>query len=434
MDTPVQHDGTPIPVKTDSDNDLTLNDLDAQMGFLAELSQKFATSLSLDDTLQSAVEGVINYVDAEAASLFMLENSETELVCRVCVGPINITGLRLDAGTGIVGRTVKSNQVQLIRDAGADPDFAEFTDELTGFTTRSVLCAPLRVKDKLIGCLEIINKASDNNLFDETDRLLIETLAAAASLAIHNASMSSRLLQQERLRKELELAREIQTSLLPRAREREFPFHGVNVPAMGVSGDFYSWVERPDGRYAFCLGDVSGKGMNAALLMAKTISLLDCLSKDIDEPGRLLERVNTELLQSITRGMFVTVVAGIYNPQARHIVWANAGHQPPLIRDIGGKYREISANALPLGILPDTSFPQHEEMLDENIMYLFTDGITEGYGADAKPLEVNGLMAMLDAYHVLEPRERLAKIVSDLEASSAELRDDVTMMIINDLP
>jgi len=135
---------------------------------LAGVSQSFSSSpLSLEETLHRAVSLIKQYTHAEAASLFMLENSGRELVCRVCVGPINITGLRLDANSGIVGRTVRENQVQLIRQVSDDPDFATATDKITGFHTRSILCAPLCVNEHRIGTLEILNKKSGDGLFDD---------------------------------------------------------------------------------------------------------------------------------------------------------------------------------------------------------------------------------------------------------------------------
>src|SRR6185295_16982140 len=130
---------------------------------------------------------------------------------------------------------------------------------------------------------------------------------------ISNARLADQLVEQERIKRELELASEIQRSLLPQADET-LPIFGINRPIREVSGDFYDFFELPDGTVAFCLGDVSGKGMNAALLMAKTASLFRCLGKTIRDPARLLTILNREVQETASRGMFVTMIAGLYEP------------------------------------------------------------------------------------------------------------------------
>ncbi|NJN54268.1 MAG: SpoIIE family protein phosphatase, partial [Anaerolineae bacterium] len=120
--------------------------------------------------------------------------------------------------------------------------------------------------------IEIINKTSGDGLFSRNDLMLLETLTRAAGLAVHNIRLAERIVERERERHELELAAEIQRDLLPPGAAREFPVHGINIPARAVSGDFYDIILLADGRIWFSVGDVSGKGMNAALLMAKTSS------------------------------------------------------------------------------------------------------------------------------------------------------------------
>jgi phosphoserine phosphatase RsbU/P len=208
--------------------------LDAQLTLLAEVVQSFASSLDINETLHNAIEKFILYLNAEAASVFLLTDDKKELVCSGCAGPVDINGLRLPATAGIVGKTVSSRSSQIVRDVRKAPDFANNVDKDTGFETRSILCAPLMVQDECIGCLELINKSGGDGLFDERDENILVALASAAALAIHNARMADKLIVQERMQKELELAREIQESLLPDARLDNFPVHGLNYPAREV--------------------------------------------------------------------------------------------------------------------------------------------------------------------------------------------------------
>lgn len=400
-----------------------------QLGLLASVSEAFASSLDLEETLQNAVTQIAHYMHAEAGSLFLLEEGAGELVCRACAGPVDLVGLRLDAERGIVGKTVRAGQVQLIRDAREDPDFAGGVDASTGFRTRSILCAPLVVKGRALGALEILNKSGGDGLFDASDRHMLQVLAASASLVIHNARMAAQLVEQERIRKELELAREIQANLLPRETSVDARVAGINLPAWEVSGDFYDHFRLDDGRYAFSLGDVSGKGMNAALLMAKTTSLLHCLGKSVPEPAELLRRVNAEVTESVTRGMFVTLVAGTYDPASGLIRFANAGHQPPLHLPGDGSVRAFPAQAPPLGILPELEVAAEEVVIDGGGFYLYSDGVTEAELTAGRPLGVEGLVRLLDAFADLPPRDRVARVAHALVGTGGRV-DDITLLAV----
>lgn len=404
------------------------------LGMLARVSEAFASSLDIDETLQNAVDQITRYMHAEAASLFLLENGDRDLVCRACAGPVNLVGLRLGAGQGIVGRTTQAGTVQFIRDVRNHPDFASFVDARTGFETRSILCAPLTVKGVCLGALEVINKHSSDRLFEESDRHLLQVLAASAALVIHNARMAAELLEQERMRRELELAREIQANLLPHRPHPGGQVAGVNHPAREVSGDFFDYFDLADGRIGFSLGDVAGKGMNAALLMAKTSSLLHCLGKEVLDPAELLRRVNGEVCESATRGMFVTLVAGVFDPVRRRVTFANAGHLPPVLFASDGGYREFPASAPPLGVVPDLRFTSEQVDLAGGAFYLYTDGVTESVCADGRVLGLAGLMRQLADLRGFALAERLRTLMGRVVTHQPRRLDDVTLLVIEDRP
>ncbi|MCP4043940.1 MAG: SpoIIE family protein phosphatase, partial [Gammaproteobacteria bacterium] len=404
--------------------------IEDHLALLAEVSQAFASSLDVDETLQNAVRQIVHFMRAEAASLFLLENSATELVCRSCAGPVDVVGLRIGAEQGIVGKSMRENRVQFIRDVRRDPDFAGFVDEGTGFETRSILCVPLRVKDTRIGALEVINKDSSDGLFNATDRYLLQVMASTASLVIHNARMAAELMEQERMRKELELAREIQAGLLPASRPVGFPLAGINVPALEVSGDFYDYFELDDGRVGFSLGDVSGKGMNAALLGAKVSSLLHALGKSISNPAELMARVNGEICESVTRGMFVTLVVGTYDPGRDRLCFTNAGHLPLLFRERNGGFLEIPAHTPPVGITREMVFKTMDLALEGGSIYLYTDGVTEGADQDEKPLGAWGLQKLINSIYRLPLKDRLEYIVGAINSGAPARKDDVTLLVI----
>jgi len=400
-----------------------------QLAFIAEASRSFASSLNIGETLHNAIDRFMKYLDAEAASIFLLENDDTELVCRACAGPIDINGLRLAAEHGIVGKTVRLGNTQIVRDVSEDPDFSQMVDADTGFVTRSILCAPLTVKGCTIGALELMNKRGGDGLFNDHDRHLTTVLASSAALAIHNARMAAALVEQERMQTELELARDIQRSLLP-GLDESLPVTGINIPAREVSGDFFDFLQLEDGSIYFSLADVSGKGMNAAILMAKTSSLLRCLVKQTPQPGALLAKVNNEVYETATRGMFVTAVAGVYRPDSGEICLSNAGHQPPLHAMVDGSFREIPATAPPLGIAPDFEFPEVRFSLDNGSLYLFTDGVTEALNGNGEQLGVEGFIELIKGFDGERPSSRLDLIVSEISSPGAQQHDDITLLLI----
>lgn len=405
-----------------------------QLELLSEMGRDFASSRDLQASLEKAVAHITDYVKAAGGALFLLDEAGENLICEACVGATEITGLTVPSDQGIVGRSVQNHSAEIVRDVRNDPSFYNKVDAETGFTTRSIICAPLRVKDERIGAIELINKLSDDGLFSEADLHLLEAMSASAGLAIHNARQAEALVEQERLARELELAAEIQRSLLPEARDDAFPVHGVNVAARTVSGDFYDFFELDDGRICFNLGDVSGKGMNAALLMAKTASLFRCLGKTIHQPGRLMALINEEICETAARGMFVTMVGGIFDPRTGIVRIANAGHEPPLLFDRAGTCINFEAEAPPLGIttvLADgDQYPENEFRIGSGSFYIFTDGVTEGYQADGSELEVAGLTKILQAGRDKPAQERLADVINVIDTGDGPLRDDITLLCI----
>ena len=403
---------------------------------LADMGRDFASSLDIEATLKRAVERITGHLDAFGGALFLLDEAGETLRCHACAGVAKITGLAMKSDAGIVGRCVQNNMGEIVRDAANDPDFYRHVDERTGFTTRSILCAPMSVKDERIGAIELINKRGGDGRFAHADLNLLRALSSSAALAILNARMAAALVEQERVKRELELAAEIQRSLLPAPRPAPFPVHGVNYPARTVSGDFYDFFSLDDGRICFNLGDVSGKGMNAALLMAKTASLYRCLGKSIHQPGRLLGLINGEICETVTRGMFVTMVGGVFDPREGIVRLASAGHEPPLHHRRDGCFAALPADGPPLGIgaglVPDDVYPETELCLDGGTLYVFTDGVTEGYVEGGATFEVEGLKASIRENTALPLSRRLERVIARVSQGEGELRDDLTILAVED--
>ena len=305
--------------------------------------------------------------------MFLLDPGGDQLECRACVGPVDITGLKVPISKGIVGRALTSGQSQMVRDAQADPRLrrqGRRQDRL--HHAHSVLCTPLATTRGPIGVLEVLNKR-DGGLFDENDR----DAAAAARRARPRwrsttrawpASWSSRTASSANS----QLARELQRSLLPRRRRDGYPVLAVNRPAREISGDFYDYFDLPDGRIAFAIGDVSGKGLDAALLMVRAASLLRWAGKD-GLPPRDWLRTRQRRTCRHRRGGHVRLRGGrLLRPATtardlgqRRISTGAAS------RRATAPTASIEADGPPLGILPGMDFAAQEaDLLGGAALYL----------------------------------------------------------------
>ncbi len=404
--------------------------LQEQLELITGLSSAFATSIDLQETLFNSLLQITTYLEAEAASLFLREGGGKRMVCRAAVGPVDITGLVIDSHEGIIGRTLRDGVSQRVADVSRDPTFSGRIDDTTGFVTRSILCAPLRIGSDTFGVMEIINKKNNADGFKERDRSVLSALASSAALAIHSANLAEKQLHGERVRKELELASALQKSFFPKKRGDAYPVQGINVPAREVSGDFFDIVPVFDDTIFFAIGDVSGKGINAALLTAKTSSLLRFLGRNVSDPAAILQAVNRELAGIGTMGMFVTVQVGFYDLNNGRVHFANAGHPPPIVHLGEDRFKTLPLKSLPLGIIADRTFPKMTHHLQQGTMYLYSDGLVEGKDANGTPLEQTGLQEVIRRHAGLPTAERLQKIAATVDTSSGERFDDVTLLIV----
>lgn len=395
--------------------------------FLAELSQALAQSLDLRETLDMAVTRIADFMQAEAASLFLLDRAGL-IECRICVGPVDITGLKLAVGQGVVGRCVADNATQIVRDASCDARVNVRVDAETGFVTRSILCTPLSNARGPIGALEVINRR-DGGLFDEDDAEILRLVAAPAVLAIGNAQLAHGLVEQQRIKRELELARRMQKSMLPRRRRGDFPIRGVNLPAHEISGDFYDFFDLPDGRLAFVIGDVSGKGLDAAFLMVRVASMLRWVGAHAPAPAVWLAQVNAELCRTAQDGRFVCAAVGQYDRASGTVALASAGFPPALLHD-GKAFEELPADGPPLGILAEADYGEREFTLGARALYLFSDGATDVRTGASDRLGEAGLRGLIAGHAALMPEARLRAVVGDLKR--LHLVDDTTLLLLQE--
>ncbi len=402
---------------------------------VTKMNQEFAVSLDLNDTLKTALQVIIARLNAEAANIFLINDKKKKFECIASLHQNYLDEYELDLKDGVMGKAVQQKKCIRVGNVRKDVrEIAEFyfdLDNKTNFNTYSVLCSPLIAANECIGVIHCLNKKTNDKLFIEDDRKLLETLSAPAALAIRNAKMAKEMIEKNKIQKEVEIVGEIQKSLLSKNKDEDFPVAGINIPAKVVSGDFYNFSDLGNGKYGFGVADVSGKGIKSSLLMSKASSLYRCLSKTNFSASDLLFQLNNEICETISRGMFVTMLIGIYDSNRKELLLSSAGHEPPLILSADGKFSNFSEAGPPLGIMPKTKYPEHKLSFENSSMYIFTDGITEIKNPSGEMLGSEGFENYIKKYQSTPINERLKTMIDDILNAGHIQKDDLTIVVID---
>jgi phosphoserine phosphatase RsbU/P len=280
----------------------------------------------------------------------------------------------------IVSHVLGQKKAVLSQDAGNDQNLPT-SASIADLKIRSVMCVPLLTPDgQALGILQL--DTSDRRQFHQDDLDVLAAVASQAAIAIQNARMHESLLERERLEHDLKLAEQVQKRFLPRAVPKVvgWEFFAHYNPAYEVGGDYYDFVPLPNQRLALALGDVSGKGVAAALMMAKFSGDTRFCLLSQSGPGAAAAELNRLLYAAGIEEKFITLSLGVIDLTRRCLTLASAGHLPLLVRRADGRVEEIGEEitGFPLGILPDSSYRQLEVTLQPgDIAMMYSDGVTD---------------------------------------------------------
>jgi serine phosphatase RsbU (regulator of sigma subunit)/anti-sigma regulatory factor (Ser/Thr protein kinase) len=295
---------------------------------------------------------------------------------------------------------------------------------------------PLVSQGELVGLLNLGPRLSDQD-YSSDDRKLLDALAAQAAPALQVAQLVRRqeaeARSRERIEQELRVATTIQQNFLPR-KLPDLPGWGVSVyyrPAREVGGDFYDFIELPDGQIGIVIGDVTDKGVPAAMVMAATRSVLRASAQRVVSPGEVLERVNELMCPDMPAKMFVTCLYGVLEPASGRFRFANAGHNLPYVRT-GDGVAELRATGMPLGLLPGIVYEETEGQLEPGqTMLLHSDGVAEAHGLQG---EMFGFPRLHDVVGARSGRgEVIDRVLTDLgrfTGADWEQEDDITLVAV----
>ena len=405
----------------------SLNHLD----LLSGLMRRFAETGDAIDGLKWALPYVLETLSAEAGSLFLHRADEAVLECAVCVGPVDVTGLKVPQDKGLVGRAFTEGVGELVADATKDKAHFKAADSGTGFQTLSTATAPVKSKDKNFGAIQAINRRDGDEIgnFAKEDLLLLEALAEILALALSNVELTQQAISDQLLQRDLSQAEEAQASLMPKPDKDGFAAGHV-LPARQLSGDFFDHMRLGD-KLAFCQGDVAGKGITASLMMARSIALFRRLARQELSAAEIADAMNYEFLD-VASDKFVTFAIGWMDCQTGEVEFVNCGHGAAIIVFPDDRpLMTIESQTIPLGLTPYA--PQDLEPKRFNVtnahLYLTTDGITEAEFR-GREIGLGGLASLSRQLGGQSASDKVRGVISLFENDKLTTHDDATILVI----
>jgi serine phosphatase RsbU (regulator of sigma subunit) len=408
---------------------------------LLELSKTLLSGIDLDALLNIIVSNASSVVDADRTSIYLYDAEQERLWTRVAQG-MGSTRIELSIGSGIAGDVARSRQLANIPDAYQDERFNPDFDRRSGYHTRSVLCAPIvDGHGALLGVIQSVNKNGDS-VFDEHDESLMLALASHVAIAIERTRSTELRMENERYEESLRVASDIQLRMLPRGLvklpfDAKFDLSAFIRPARQVGGDLYDffWDEQ---RLFFVIGDVSGKGIGAALLMAVAKTLFRANASLRQGVADVMSAVNARLYEESDPTMFVTAFCGSLDLQSGVLRYCSAGHERPLLIKGDGSIEPLQARpALALGVFPEFKYVEQIVTLHErDALFLFTDGVTEATNGEEELYSIDRLRELL----AKRGQERAGHVIAAVSESvdqfvgKAPQYDDLTMMLVRYQP
>ncbi len=385
-----------------------------QLKALIEISSNLGSTLSVKEILPKLLDSLFNiFVQADRGFVIMRPRPDAPLVpvASKARRPGDEDNMRISRT--IVEQAVKGKKAILSADAATDERF-NMAQSIADFQIRSLICAPLIAKDgEPLGVIQIDTR-NQLSRFSDQDLQVLAGVANQASIAMDNARLHEDAVKQRALQRDLEVANQMQHALLPSKSPQVPGYHFFEFyeSAYLVGGDYYDYVMLPEDRFAVIVGDVAGKGVSAAILMAK-------LSGDVRfwlarEPNtaKAMGEINASFSSHGWDDRFVTMVIAVIDPRSHTLELVNAGHMPPMLRKVHGDVLEIGGDitGLPVGVMEDYQFESYQRQLEPgDFVTIFTDGFSEA------------MNSRRDLYGI----EKLAEVIGNKEVGPYELGQHV---------
>ncbi len=410
---------------------------DNALATISRVSLMLLTPLSLDETLRQVLECVFDVVSADRGYVMLLENNgnNQELICKAMKSR---DGATEEAGEVRISQTISDHVLRqgssiLTSDAQHDPRFQERQSVLLG-GLRSVMAVPLAVESRIRGMIYVDNPFHINR-FTERDLQLLTLIASVAAIRIENMSLLEMRQEQRRLANELAVANEIQLGLHPSTPPAisGYDLIGFSFPCYEVGGDYYDFIEKSDGRYVIALGDVSGKGTGAALLMSSVHAAVRAHTRTRLSASEVVGEINHYIFDNTPPNRYVTLFYSELDPRTNQLSYINAGHNSPILIRANGEVTRLDIGGFPVGITPYGDYREGWTGMDPgDTLAIYSDGVTESVNEEDEEF---GEARLIEAvYHnrhrtAAGIRDRIEEALAKF-VGRAKAVDDLTLVIV----
>jgi sigma-B regulation protein RsbU (phosphoserine phosphatase) len=406
-----------------------------RLATLYRISQTFNSSLDLEEVLSRVIDEVIEITRGERGFLMLIE-SDGSMAFKAARGLDHqtIESPEFQVSRGVIERVANEGKSILTSDAQTE-EWLSSRESVRALNLRAILAVPMLLKDECKGVVYVDNRIQ-TGIFSPKDIELLEGIASSAAIAIENARLYQVAVEKGRLERELQVARDVQSNLIPRSTP-DIPgweFSALWHPARQVSGDFFDYIPLHENRLGIVIADVTDKGMPAALFMAHARSIIRASVVGPFQPSETIASANHLICTDPTEGMFVSLFYGQLDPIKGEMIYVNAGHNPPLhYKADTSELFELPLTGFPLGIEDGSQYKQGLVTIQSgDIVLLYTDGITEAMNPEGDLFEPARLRRVL-LEHKHKSVQEIQSVINDAVfrfIGSNEPSDDVTLMVL----
>jgi sigma-B regulation protein RsbU (phosphoserine phosphatase) len=403
-----------------------------ELSILNDLARAIGASLNTQEIIQTIVRRSLRASNAEQGVITLVEEQDDQSMKTLVRTMVSSREQgHFHFSQALLGWMHLNKKPLVINDPKTDERFRgiPWDDSI-----HSLIAVPMMVKSELRGVLTVYNK-KDGKPFAEDDQRLLAIIAGQSGQVVENARLHEKELTLMKMQEELRLAARIQTELLPHTSPEiaGYEIAGRTIPAQEVGGDYYDFIPIDEHRMAFCLGDVTGKGLPASLLMANLQATLRGQTLTTGSPKTCLERSNQLLYQSTSPEKFATLFYAILDSQNHQIHYSNAGQDNPYLCSSQSGIKRLKTGGIPLGMLPDFVFEQESVPLEEDcILIVYSDGVTEAMNAEEDMFGDDRIAAVLDLHKHAPAFEIIDQLVAAVKnhAAGHPQSDDITVVVV----
>ncbi len=402
-----------------------------ELSILNDLALAISSTMDLGEIMKLIVKKCIKTIRVEQGTVTLLAEKEAAPMKTLIRGADSGYGqVPYRIGTNLTGWMIKNQKPLLIEDLGTDSRFRTLKDDASHI--RSVLSVPLKVKDRLIGSVNLFNKQGGN--FTGEDQRLLSIIATQSAQVIENARLYEEEREKERMMRDLVMAQQIQKSLLPRENPSlpGMDIAGRNVSAHEVGGDYFDFIPLENDLLAIALGDVSGKGIPAALLMSNVHATLRSQARTSSCATECICQVNRLLYSCTDSEKFVTLFYGVLDPNRNVFRYTNAGHNPPILIDPKGGYTTLDVGGIVLAAVPQFPYQEGEvRFIPGQILVLYSDGVTEAANEQEEQFGEERLIQTILQNTSLSAATMCDQIIEAVRlfSSTRPHQDDITLVV-----